>query len=423
MVYYYPMFEKPLQSVLVKPAGPDCNLRCHYCFYLHKQELFGETTKHRMSLETLEDLVQQVMTQGTQEVSFGWQGGEPTLMGLDFFKQAADFQQRFGRNQKVGNGLQTNGLLIDRDWARFLNRYQFLVGLSLDGPEEVHDRYRLTKGEQGSWNIVENSARLLLDSGVAVNSLTVVNRYSADYPEEIYRYLKEVGFTYMQFIPCLEADPSEPHRPADFSVTPQQFGSFLCRLFDLWYQDFDRGLPTISIRYFDSLLHSYLGLSANDCSLHKTCGDYLVIEHNGDVYSCDFFVDPEHYLGNISNDRLIDLLNSDHQNQFGDSKAVLAGQCLNCSWLAHCHGGCLKDRLRNPRTTSLTYLCESYRQFFNYADRKLQQTSSRVRVHLQEQQQAMIDGAHPDQGRKIGRNSPCPCGSGRKYKKCCGKSA
>lgn len=416
------MHKKPLQSVLVKPAGPDCNLRCHYCFYLRKQELFRETKQHRMSPAILQELVKQVMTQGPAEVSFGWQGGEPTLMGLDFFKQVVEFQQQYGKNQSIGNGLQTNGLLINRDWSRFLRQYHFLVGLSLDGPEEIHDRYRVTKGETGSWKYVESNAKLLLDSNVAVNSLTVVNSYSANYPEEIYDYLKRLGFTYMQFIPCLEADPSKPHLPAAFSVTPQLFGSFLCRLFDLWYQDFEDGLPTTSIRYFDSLLHSYLGLSVNDCSLQQTCGDYLVIEHNGDVYSCDFFVDPECFLGNITDNNLIDLLNSSKQNQFGKEKAVLSNQCLKCQWLAHCHGGCLKDRLRNPTTSSLTFLCESYRQFFNHADKKLKQTSKRVNAHMKMQEQPLHPDARQGESQKIGRNSSCPCGSGKKYKKCCERS-
>jgi uncharacterized protein len=375
-----------------------------------------------MSLDTLQELIKQVMTQGTKEVSFGWQGGEPTLMGLDFFKQAMGFQQHYGKNQSVGNGLQTNGLLINSDWARFLREYHFLVGLSLDGPKEVHDRYRLTKGQTGSWKSVENCASLLIDSDVAVNSLTVVNSYSAKYPSEIYGYLKQLGFTYMQFIPCLEVDPSHPPIPAEFSVTPQQFGSFLCRLFDLWYQDFENGLPTISIRYFDSLLHSYLGLNANDCTLNKTCGEYLVIEHNGDVYSCDFFVEPECFLGNIADNNLIDLLNSKHQHQFGDQKALLADQCLNCSWLAHCHGGCLKDRLRNPTSTGLTYLCESYRQFFNHADKKLKQVSKKVNAHMHRQQHSGHASERPEQRHRVGRNTPCPCGSGKKYKRCCGRS-
>jgi uncharacterized protein len=278
---------------------------------------------HRMNEQILEEIIRQVMTQGIQQVSFGWQGGEPTLMGLPFYEKTVALQQRYGNNQSVANGLQTNGLLIDRHWAQFLKKYSFLVGLSIDGPEEIHNRYRLNSSGKGSWSRAVHSARLLLDADVAVNALTVINDYSVSFPEEIYQFHKDLGLRYMQFIPCIEPDPFDPNYLAPFSLSSQNYGQFLCSIFDLWLADFKDGQPTISIRHFDSLLHCYMGLDAPECTLEQTCGDYLVIEHNGNVYSCDFFVEPEWRLGNIADGNLIDMLNSSRQQEFGLRKAIL----------------------------------------------------------------------------------------------------
>lgn len=408
---------KPLQSVLIKPAGPDCNLRCSYCFYLKKAEHFGPSRKHRMSEDILESVIRQVMTHGEQQVSFGWQGGEPTLMGLPFFQKAVALQQRYGRNQSVGNGLQTNGQLLDKHWAEFLRRYNFLVGLSVDGPEEIHDRYRTTSNARGSWSRVVQSAKLLLDTGVAVNGLSVVNDHSVSFPEEIYQFHKDLGLNYMQFIPCIEPDPSDPGCAAPFSVSAEAYGAFLCSVFDLWLADFRHGQPTTSIRHFDSLLYAKMGLDGPECTIKQTCGDYLVIEHNGDVYSCDFFVEPAWRLGNVANGTLIDMLNSERQQEFGLQKGALADQCATCNWLAYCYGGCPKDRRNNPQHRNVSAFCESYKHFFTHADQALNALAE------QWKQNAMSDQPHPSTDKqsqkKIGRNSPCPCGSGRKFKKCC----
>ncbi|MFH2001138.1 MAG: radical SAM protein, partial [Planctomycetota bacterium] len=289
---------KPLTSILVKPAGPDCNLRCEYCFYLEKATLFQDSPKHRMELHLLEEMIRQCMNQGDQRISFGWQGGEPTLMGLDFFEKAVECQKRFGLNQIVGNGLQTNGILIDAAWTRFLSQYQFLVGLSLDGPEPIHDRYRRRLNGHGTWARVRNSARRMLDAGVAVNALVVLNDYSVRFPEEIYGFHKDLGLTYMQFIPVVRGSASGGFG-SPFAVTPEQYGTFLCAVFDLWIGDFDQGIPTTSIRYFDAVFHAYVGMPPPECTLLRECGTYVVVEHNGDVYACDFFVTPEWKLGNI----------------------------------------------------------------------------------------------------------------------------
>ena len=413
---------KQLQSVLVKPAGPDCNLRCGYCFYTKKAQLFPKSKTHRMSRETLEELIRQVMQQGPEQLSFGWQGGEPTLMGLDFFQRAVEFQQKYGRDQSVGNGLQTNGLLIDRHWAGFLKNYNFLVGLSIDGPQRIHDYYRINNNQQGSWQRVADTAHLLLDAGVNVNALTVLTDFSARFPEEIYQFHKDLGLAYMQFIPCLETDPEDPAKVAPFSVAPEQYGRFLCTLFDLWCSDFRNGRPTTSVRYFDSLFHGYVGMPAPECTLQPECGDYVVIEHNGNVYSCDFFVDPDWRLGSIHAGRLVDMLNTGRQKKFGQRKAILSHQCQQCPWRTLCHGGCPKDRKFNSQNPRDNYYCQSYQQFFRYADARLRDMANAWRRVHQRGRGALPAGPAVSRKAKVGRNQPCPCGSGRKYKRCCGIS-
>lgn len=406
---------KAVNSVLIKPAGPDCNLACQYCFYLEKAELFPETRHHRMSDDILKETVRQVMQQGGQNISFGWQGGEPTLMGRDFFERAIQYQARFGRQgQVVGNGLQTNGWLIDKNWAALLHDANFLVGLSLDGPEHVHDRYRRTAGGQGTWQRVAQARDVMLENGVEVNALIVVNDYSVQFAKEIYEYHKKNGLVHMQFIPCMEPDPQQPHQPIAYAVPPEPYGAFLCTLFDLWMSDFRFGKPTTFIRWFDSLFYTYVDMPAPECTLLPECGVYVVVEHNGDVYSCDFFVDPEWRLGNVMQDQLQELLNSARQNQFGCAKAILHERCQICPWRMHCHGGCPKDRLVSG--DGLDPLCPAYETFFAYADAKFKKLAYDWKV-----EQGIIK---PDETAKkewpgAQRNDPCPCGSGRKYKNCC----
>jgi uncharacterized protein len=416
---------KSLDSVLIKPAGPDCNLDCSYCFYLDRSDQFSGAKVHRMSERVLEETVKQVLQQGGRHVSFGWQGGEPTLAGLPFFEKAVEFQTTYGNGKSVGNGLQTNGILLDKGWARFLRQYSFLVGLSLDGPEHVHDRYRHFKGGQASWKEVVDRAKMLLDAGVEVNALTVVNDYSVQFPEEIYNVHKELGLNYMQFIPCLETDPSDSSKAAQFSVSAESYGKFLVRLFDLWQADFDGPVATTSIRAFDSLFHKYVGLSAPDCTLLQTCGVYVVVEHNGDIYSCDFFVQPEWKLGNLMDGSIVEMLNSPLQTKFGVWKSDLPEKCLQCQWLSPCRGGCTKDRIRDPRDSNLNHFCQSYITFFEHADRRFKELATDwiertpapagpIYQSASEKQSTSLD---PD------RNAPCPCGSGKKFKKCCGATA
>ncbi|MBN1663545.1 MAG: anaerobic sulfatase maturase [Deltaproteobacteria bacterium] len=371
---------KILNSLLVKPAGPDCNLDCTYCFY-HKHGLFPDTQNHRMTEEIQEEMIRQAMGQSAGKISFAWQGGEPTLTGLPFFQRSVELQQRYGQGGQCANGLQTNGVLIDDKWSRFLRQYNFLVGLSLDGPEHVHDRYRRTKSGNGTWSKIADNAKRMLDQGVAVNAVTVVNDYSAEYPEEIYAFHKSLGLNYMQFIPCLEADADHPGKAAPFSVSAEQYGRFLCRMFDFWMADFRDGLPTTFIRFFDAVFYRYAGMSPPDCTLLEECGDYVVVEHNGDVYACDFFVEPRWRLGNMMRSSLTDMLNSPRQREFGKRKTILPDLCKSCRWTALCRGGCMKDRMRIPTDQHVNAFCGAFKMFFEHADERFRKLAEDWKIN------------------------------------------
>lgn len=359
---------KPLTSLLLKPAGPDCNMACGYCFYRDKDSASPASPPRRMSDAILEETMRQALAQPIPEISFGWQGGEPTLMGLPFFERAVRLQMKHGRGQSVGNGLQTNGLLLERSWAAFLRDRRFLVGLSLDGPEHVHDAYRIRAGGRPTWAGVVDRAKMLLDAGVEVNALSVVNALSARFPEEIYVFLKSLGLAHMQFIPCVESDPGDPGRAADYSVSGEAYGDFLIKIFDLWRADFRDGKPTTFVRTFDSLFFFYVERRPPDCVLQPECGTYLVVEHDGGVYACDFFVDERRRLGNVMDGRLVDMLNSARQRSFGAAKADLPQDCRRCPWLRLCRGGCPKDRIRDPRDAGLSHFCAGYKKFLAHAD-------------------------------------------------------
>ena len=417
--------KKKIESVLIKPAGPDCNMACDYCFYLKKNELFRGEPKTRMSQALLEELIRQVMNQTKEQAVFIWQGGEPTLMGLNFYEKAVSFQKKYGRNQLVGNGFQTNGLLIDENWAEFLAKYKFLIGLSLDGPEHVHDHYRKLSNGQGTWKKVLNSAQNLLNSGCEVNALSLISDYSVQFPEEIFNFFRELGLNQMQFIPCVESAPGNPTKAATFSVNPESYGRFLICLFDLWIDSFYQGQPTTTIRYFDSVFYSYLNMTPPQCDLQFECGKYVVVEHNGDVYSCDFFVQPEWKLGNILSDNLLDLLNSEKQTQFGRQKSQLPQSCQDCEWLVQCRGGCTKDRTQVPQKQDLNYFCSSFKAFFQHADAQYKKMAEEWKIRDKQQREKnkknMMEAIASGQ-LVVSRNDLCPCGSGMKFKKCCGRT-
>lgn len=374
---------KILRSVLVKPAGPDCNLNCEYCFYLKKAGLFNGKL-HRMSSETQEELIRQLLEQSSDELSVTWQGGEPSLMGLDFYRNAIDFYKKYGKGKSVSNSFQTNGLLLNQEWANFFKEFNFLVGLSIDEPKHIQDHYRKRKKGKGSWVKVMETANMLFEQGVEVNALSCITDYSSNHASEIFDFLKKSGFTWMQFIPILEPDKADPSKAAPFSVSANAYGKFLNEIFDLWVKDYQKGINPTSVRHIESTFYRYVGIESPECTLQKECGIYLVIEHNGDVFACDFFVDPKWKLGNIHEDKLIDMLNSNKMFEFGKIKSEIPEKCNTCKWLNYCFGGCPKDRMNDLRDKGKNHFCESYQVFLEHADPILK---NMAKVWKQQQQQ------------------------------------
>ena len=360
-------------SLLIKPSGPDCNIACQYCFYCRKAELF-DSAKHRMRDEMLERLVSDYMRLGFEMSSFAWQGGEPTLIGLDFYKRVVELQQAFCKDgQHFSNALQTNAILLDDNWCRFLAEHNFLVGISLDGTKEMHDHYRLDKGGNDTFDRVVKAINCCKEFNVDYNILTLLNDHNVGRVDEVFDFFIEQNFKFWQFVPCVEIDP-DSGEVAGFSITPKQFGDFLCRLFDRWIQ---LGPEKISIRMFDSILSYCLNGRHTNCTFNRSCNDYLVVEHNGDVFCCDFFVEPDFKCGNIMDQSLGKLIASDVKKEFARRKSKVENKCFLCRHKAICQGGCLKDRIVDTSDYAhCSYFCESYRQFFDYALPKFMQIAA-----------------------------------------------
>jgi uncharacterized protein len=415
-------------QLMAKPAGPACNLNCRYCFYLDKQRLFPGATRHAMSDGTLEAYVRQyIESQETPVVMFVWQGGEPTLLGVDFFEKALAFQRRYAGGKRIENALQTNAVLIDDRWAEFLAAHEFLVGVSLDGPRDLHDVYRVDRGGSPTFDRVMNGLTLLKDHGVAFNTLTTLNDRNAAEPRRIYQFLKEVGSGFVQFIPVVErvgggASGGGVPRVSPESVKPAQFGRFMCAVFDQWVRD---DVGRVFVQLFDVTLQAWVGEPPGLCVFDETCGRAMIVEHNGDVYSCDHYVDPEHKIGNLLDRPLAEMAELAAQRNFGDQKRRLAPACRDCDWLFACHGDCPKHRFAPSLSADLdiSYLCEGYRRFFDHVSPFMEYMAAELRegrppanVMRVATGLARRDGDR----RPAGRNDPCPCGSGRKRKKCCG---
>jgi uncharacterized protein len=370
--------------IMTKPIGPICNLDCKYCFYLGKENLYPDTRHWAMSRDTLERYIRQYIdAQPFDEVHFAWQGGEPTLLGVDFFRAVIELQKQYANGKSIHNALQTNATLIDDEWGEFLAENNFLTGVSIDGPRELHDYYRVDKGNAPTFDRVMRGITKLKEHKAEFNTLTVVHRQNSKYPLEIYRFLKEIGSGFMQFIPIVERKATDPDtdglvliqpsfpNPAevtDWSVEPKAYGNFLARIFDEWVKQ-DVGKYFVQI--FDVALESWLGLEPSLCVFRKTCGSALAMEHTGDVYSCDHFVYPEHKLGSIAETPLAELASSHQQKVFGENKRdLLPRMCRACEVRFACNGECPKHRfLTTPDgEPGLNYLCAGYKYFFNYID-------------------------------------------------------
>jgi uncharacterized protein len=344
-------------SLLIKPASAVCNLDCSYCFYLDRAaDPYQSLPARRMTLDTLERLIDGYLFYSYPESTFAFQGGEPTLAGLPFFEKVVEYQQQYGRGgQAVSNSLQTNAILLDRSWCDLFRTFHWLLGVSLDGPEEQHDRYRLNKGGQGTWKRVVESVALLQREKVDFNILCVLSQANVDRPKELYRFFRRLGIDNLQFIPLAEFDGEG--RPLPFTISPAQYGRFLCEVFDAWWPERRR----VRVRFFDNLAEALAGRKPGTCTLHESCDSYAVVEYNGDVYPCDFFVENSWKLGNLSDDSWPEIARRARRRAFAVNKAAPHPECAVCEYQSVCHGGCPKFRhAQHGRFGDLDYVCAAY---------------------------------------------------------------
>ncbi|GAK57547.1 radical SAM domain protein [Candidatus Vecturithrix granuli] len=410
-------------QVFAKPIGAICNLDCHYCYYLKKEQLYPEGESFRMPEDLLEEyIVQHIKAFPGPVIRFSWHGGEPTVLGLDYFRKIVAFQRKHQPpRQRIANGMQTNGTLLNDDWCRFLASMDFAVGLSLDGPTELHNLHRVTRNQQPTHEQVMRGYQLLQQYGIACDILCVVNAQNVQYPTQVYRFFKQINAQYVTFLPLVEPQLEVESGVSDLSVPAEAFGEFLCTIFDEWQaQDIGR----IKVQIFEEAARTAFNQEHSLCIFRPVCGDIPVVEHNGDFFSCDHFVDPAHRLGNIRETPLIELLESQAQKAFGQAKLkALPRYCQVCEVRVMCHGECPKNRfIRTPDgKTGLNYLCAGYKCFFTHCQPFVQEVAAQWRRQTLAQQKIPAQATVVRQNPKVGRNDPCPCGSGLKYKKCCGR--
>jgi len=381
-----PVSARPFH-VMTKPAGPACNIACRYCFYLEKEAIYPEVSRFRMPPETLELYIKEyIQAQPGPQVVFAWQGGEPTLLGVDYFRKIIEFQRKYAQGKTIENAFQTNGTLLNDEWGEFLATHNFLVGLSIDGPRDCHDAYRVDRKGRSTFAKVMEGVKFLKKHGVRFNTLTCVQKDNSRKPLEVYRFLKEIGSGYIQFIPIVERNPNtqskklglslatppecesedEDAPTTTWSVRPSRFGNFLIDIFDYWVS---RDIGQVFVQEFDVALGNWAGQGGGLCVHSETCGTAVAMEHNGDVFSCDHFVYPQYRLGNIHERSLADMINDPRQIKFGlDKKDKLPGKCRRCPVRFACHGGCPKHRFLQTEDgePGLNYLCAGYEKFFQY---------------------------------------------------------
>ena len=353
-----------MKYVMLKPASSQCNLHCKYCFYQDEAELRDVVSYGNMSLDTLAHVVQKICQSGDRECVFVFQGGEPTLRGLPFYEELIRLQQPYRKQGiSISNTIQTNGLLIDEQWASFLAQNEFLVGLSLDGTEKINDSLRVDSRGDGSFRKIKRAAQLLEQANVPFNIVTVVTKKIAGHAQEVYKAYLDNGWRYLQFIPCLDPYGETPGLHP-YSLTPDAYGKFLCKLFDLWYQDAILG-EIVYIRYFENILGMLLGFPPESCGVCGTCAREYVIEADGSVYPCDFYVMDAYRLGNINRDTLVKIDANDRQKQFILRSRQKPANCISCRWKAFCNGGCVRNR-DDGKTLRENYYCSAFHAFFDY---------------------------------------------------------
>ncbi len=386
-------------SVMTKPIGPRCNIDCKYCYYLEKENLFPDEKKFRMSDDVLESYIRQLIETsveaGMREVPFAWQGGEPTMLGIDFFKKVVALQkQHTPTGIKVNNAFQTNGLLLNDDWGQFLHDNGFLIGISIDGPKKIHGRYRIDRAGRPTFDKVMKGLEVLQRNSVEHNALTTVHRANGGKGKEVYKFLNGLGIDFMQFIPIAErsspegglasapqVDMDPGNTVTDWSVSPKAYGKFLCDIFDTWFK---ADIGEVYVQYFDVQLGIWLGQPSGLCIFAETCGNGLALEHDGSLYSCDHYVYPEFKLGNITETPMREMLWTDRQAEFGnDKRDGLTEQCKACSFRFACNGGCPKQRFaaNNRGEPNHNYFCESYTMFFRHCGDRMQAMANALRAN------------------------------------------
>lgn len=424
--------------VMAKPTGSVCNIDCQYCFYLEKEALYPERNKNwRMSDETLETYIRQhIEAQSGNEVSFAWQGGEPTMIGLPFFRRVVELCEKHANGKKISHALQTNGILLNPEWAQFFAEHHFLIGLSVDGPAHLHDKYRVTRSGKGTHAQVMAGMALLKKYNVEFNTLTVVGAHNVGHARDVYEFLLAAGSRYIQFIPLVERMSTEASpvlnlvmpgesaaKLAPWTVPSWQYGEFLNQIFDIWVR---RDVGNVYVQMFDVALSAWCGQPPVLCVFSENCGHAFALESNGDLYNCDHYVYPEHMLGNIHQKSIKEMNNSEQAITFGRAKReTLTADCRKCDYRFVCHGGCPKHRFAVSPSghPGHNYLCAGYEHFFRHITRNMNIMKDLVTngyppqaiMRVLAQEKTVNAGS-------VNRNDPCPCGSGKKYKKCCGTS-
>jgi len=438
----FPAYKPFAFSVMVKPIGPVCNLNCTYCYYLEKKNLYLDVRNFKMNDEVLEEYIKQYIdSQQVPVVSFVWQGGEPTLMGVDFYRKALKLQEKYAKGKRIENIFQTNGTLLTEEYCKLFKEHEFLIGVSVDGPEHLHDLHRKTNKGKGSFADVMKGIELLKKHKVEFNTLSVVNKEIAYYPLEVYHFLKKIGSGFIQFIPIVEriANDAKPDsislvapiygkdaQVTEWSVEPVRYGQFLSAIFDEWVRN-DVGKYYVQI--FDVTLANWAGERPGLCVFSETCGDAMVMEHNGDLFTCDHFVYPEYFLGNIMKTPLKEMAASEKQKQFGrDKRDKLPRYCFECEYRFACNGECPKHRfaVTPDGQEGLNYLCPAYKLFFSHVHPYMQFMADELKAKRapanvmdwvmrldRQKEEKLVVNTEPQ------RNDPCPCGSGKKYKQCC----
>ncbi|HWB83271.1 MAG TPA: anaerobic sulfatase maturase [Bryobacteraceae bacterium] len=364
-----------IHSLLIKPASAVCNLDCAYCFYLDRDaDPYKALPARRMSIETLERLVDTYLFYSYPSGVFAFQGGEPTLAGPAFFEHLVEFEKRYGRNgQSVSNSMQTNGVLLDDRWCRIFKETNWLIGISIDGPEPVHDLYRYNKQGAGTWRKVMNGVECMKKNGVEFNALCVVSQSNVERAKELYKFFRSLGIDYIQYIPLSEFD--QEGRPMPFTITPEQYGRFLCETFDVWWPERRKA----HIRYFENIAEALAGQKPGNCTMHQTCDSYAVVEYNGDVYPCDFFVEQQWKLGNLHLDSWAEIARRQRRYQFAAKKTVPRPECQVCEYQSICHGGCPKHRHdQRGSFEDLDYFCAAYKMIFARAVGPLRKEVERI---------------------------------------------